>query len=171
MVGWRGTSWGYHGDDGTVFHDSTYGMPDLQYPTFGKGDTVGCGLDKKNRIFFTMNGEKLGSWGIYSLFLSHMLTWNTGTPFESVVGQLFPIVRMSHGFNISTSFGNPFQYHLTGEDISTPADLEEILQEKMARFQQLKEDRKTEDDEDNSSEDMHSTQSDEGPVVSKRVFR
>lgn len=29
--------------------------------SYGKGDIVGCGVDKNKRIFFTKNGKKLGN--------------------------------------------------------------------------------------------------------------
>mmetsp|Transcript_7172 Transcript_7172/g.16650 ORF Transcript_7172/g.16650 Transcript_7172/m.16650 type:complete len:685 (+) Transcript_7172:224-2278(+) len=60
MPGWDGNSYGYHGDDGRIFHGlgenkKSYG------PKFGPGDNVGCGLDyASRRIFFCKNGEFLG---------------------------------------------------------------------------------------------------------------
>jgi hypothetical protein len=57
LPGWDNASYGYHGDDGAIFHGkgrqlATYG------PSFGAGDTVGCGVDYESRsIFFTLNGK------------------------------------------------------------------------------------------------------------------
>jgi len=56
--GWAKFSWGYHGDDGKVYDNGTgkdYG------PNFGKGDTVGCGVNWQDEaFFFTLNGKFLG---------------------------------------------------------------------------------------------------------------
>ena len=59
--GWDVHSYGYHSDDGRVFHGkSTEGKP--FGPLFGPGDVVGCGISlTSHRIFFTLNGQFLGS--------------------------------------------------------------------------------------------------------------
>ena len=71
LPGWDLQSFGYHGDDGGIFH----GRGDMlrRYgPSFGPGDTVGCGLQYPSepnsledtinggKIFFTKNGKFLG---------------------------------------------------------------------------------------------------------------
>jgi len=60
MPGWDSFSYGYHGDDGGIFHAK--GQMLKQYgPSFGVGDIIGCGIDYHQRaIFFTRNGEFLG---------------------------------------------------------------------------------------------------------------
>ena len=60
MPGWCQNSFGYHGDDGGIFHG--HGDMLRRYgPSFGPGDTVGCGFDYSSRkIFFCKNGEFLG---------------------------------------------------------------------------------------------------------------
>ena len=59
MPGWDPHSIAYHGDDGALFGLQTQ---QVQYgPTFGPGDTIGCGLDYRHeRVFFTKNAVFLG---------------------------------------------------------------------------------------------------------------
>lgn len=62
MPGWDAFSYGYHGDDGGIFHSSG-DMLKRFGPSFGKGDTIGCGVSYHPRnggIFFTLNGKFLG---------------------------------------------------------------------------------------------------------------
>ena len=57
--GWTRSSWGYHGDDGMIYHTSGEGLS--WGPPFQAGDTVGCGLDCcLCSIFYTLNGRFLG---------------------------------------------------------------------------------------------------------------
>lgn len=60
MPGWDAASYGFHGDDGGIFHNS--GQMVRQYgPTFGVGDIIGCGLDyQASSLFYTINGKFLG---------------------------------------------------------------------------------------------------------------
>jgi SPRY domain len=54
--GWDHHSFGYHGDDGNVYHAQGIGIP--YGAPFSAGDTVGCLLDYfDNTIYFTKNGE------------------------------------------------------------------------------------------------------------------
>lgn len=57
MPGWESVSWGYHSDDGMVYHDNvgkSYG------PTFATRDIIGCCINFQERlIFYTRNGELL----------------------------------------------------------------------------------------------------------------
>jgi len=60
MPGWDHASYGYHSDDGSMFHGR--GIPPRRgRPSYGPGDVVGCGLHyASRRIFFTKNGQFLG---------------------------------------------------------------------------------------------------------------
>lgn len=64
MPGWNtvaAPSWGYHGDDGGLFHYRQESIHTLEGPRWTKDDTVGCGIDfTKGTIFFTKNGELIG---------------------------------------------------------------------------------------------------------------
>jgi hypothetical protein len=52
MPGWDKDSYGYHGDDGGIFHNQGQMLRNYG-PTFASGDTVGCGIDYiENAIFF-----------------------------------------------------------------------------------------------------------------------
>ena len=60
MPGWDDLSYGYHGDDGGLFHNGG-DMIRRFGPSFGAGDIVGCGVDYLHGgIFFTLNGQFLG---------------------------------------------------------------------------------------------------------------
>ncbi|CAH0475614.1 unnamed protein product [Peronospora belbahrii] len=78
-VGWKGVSYGYHGNDGDfVFNDGTkpyggewaafgpsWGRAGAQYGNKDKNEsvmfTVGCGLDADTyQVFFTLNGKMIG---------------------------------------------------------------------------------------------------------------
>lgn len=59
IPGWIKDSYGYHGDDGQVFHNNGQGK--LWGPRYMAGDNIGCGINfKTGEVFFTKNGEWLG---------------------------------------------------------------------------------------------------------------
>eukprot|EP00592_Proboscia_alata_P016923 CAMPEP_0194395138 /NCGR_PEP_ID=MMETSP0174-20130528/124252_1 /TAXON_ID=216777 /ORGANISM="Proboscia alata, Strain PI-D3" /LENGTH=984 /DNA_ID=CAMNT_0039191031 /DNA_START=167 /DNA_END=3121 /DNA_ORIENTATION=+ len=97
MPGWDNLSYGYHGDDGGIFH----GDGDMLRrfgPNFGVGDTVGCGIDYANRgIFFTHNGVFLG------------YAW-----INADLGQsLYPTIGIDTRCFVSANFGDrPFEFDL-----------------------------------------------------------
>ena len=98
MPGWDRYSYGYHGDDGGIFHAG--GVMVRRYgPTFGVGDTVGCGINYANQgIFFTLNGKFLGyGW--------------TGI---DLTDQLYPTIGIDTRNPIELNFGSkPFVYDTT----------------------------------------------------------
>eukprot|EP00934_Nitzschia_sp_Nitz4_P005093 Nitzschia sp. Nitz4//scaffold141_size107518//99610//101178//NITZ4_004300-RA/size107518-processed-gene-0.94-mRNA-1//1//CDS//3329536360//5083//frame0 len=104
MPGWDSQSVGYHGDDGGVFHASG-GMLEQYGPTFGSGDTVGCGIDfVEQAIFYTLNGEFLG----YAL--KHATTFCK----LFLEQDLYPVVGIDSHVPVSMNFGKtkPFQFDL-----------------------------------------------------------
>ncbi len=58
--GWEPNSYGYHGDDGKLYHGQ--GKGHVFGPTFTTGDTVGAGINYASQeIFFTKNGKMVGA--------------------------------------------------------------------------------------------------------------
>jgi len=93
--GWDSSSFGYHGDDGGLFHAN--GVMIRRYgPKFGLGDTIGCGIDYVNKgIFFTLNGKFLG-YGWTRI--------NLRTP-------LYPTVGVDTNHPVALNFGSrPFAF-------------------------------------------------------------
>lgn len=101
MPGWDAASFGYHGDDGGIFHSSG-GMLREFGPSFGRGDVVGCGIDHVMRgIFYTLNGRFLG------------YAW-TELPLELLERDMYPVVGIDTNDYIHCNFGTePFEYDLT----------------------------------------------------------
>jgi len=101
MPGWDDFSYGYHGDDGGIFHASG-DMLEIFGSSFGVGDTVGCGVDYVARgIFFTLNGKNLG------------YAWK-GIPREFLERDLYPTVGVDSNNPIACNFGErPFLFDLT----------------------------------------------------------
>jgi hypothetical protein len=93
LPGWDLESFGYHGDDGCLFHGK--GVQISEYgPRFGAGDTVGCGINyRTRRIFFTLNGAFLGD------------------AFAGISGQLYPTVGIDAEVSVMFNFGRaPFAF-------------------------------------------------------------
>lgn len=104
MPGWDRQSFGYHGDDGGIFHSSG-GMVKRYGPTFAAGDTVGCGIDYVEQgIFYTLNGQFLG------------YAW-TGIDEEFLKNDLYPVVGLDTSCPLYLNFGTgtdePFQFDLS----------------------------------------------------------
>jgi hypothetical protein len=102
MPGWDEHSFGYHGDDGGIFHG--HGDMLRRYgPSFGPGDTVGCGLEYSTRkIFFVKNGIFLG-WAFEKIDK------------EMVERGLYPTVGVDTECPIHVNFGQvPFKFDWKG---------------------------------------------------------
>lgn len=94
MPGWDKLSYGYHGDDGGIFH-SRGDMVRVYGPKYGEGDTVGCGVNYENGgIFYTLNGSFLGyAW----CGLGMVQEGNT---------ELYPTVGVDSNCPLGLNFGN-----------------------------------------------------------------
>jgi len=103
MPGWDRQSFGYHGDDGGIFHSSG-GMLKSYGPKFGPGDTVGCGIDYISKgIFYTLNGKFLG-YAFKDIDSSVLQT------------DLYPVVGLDTNCPIHVNFGTDneaFQFDLS----------------------------------------------------------
>ena len=104
MPGWDAHSFGYHSDDGGIFH----GAGDMEREfgkTYGVGDTVGCGIDYSHgdgggAIFFTLNGEFLG------------YAW-TNVAAISLGEDMYPTVGVDSNCPLEINFGShPFAFDL-----------------------------------------------------------
>jgi SPRY domain len=102
MPGWDHHSYGYHGDDGGLFHGA--GSMIKEYGRrFGVGDTIGCGIDYvRQSIFYTLNGQFLG----YAFDLSK----------DHVDIDLYPVIGMDTQYPVWCNFGTckdqPFVYNI-----------------------------------------------------------
>ncbi|KAJ5558070.1 hypothetical protein N7461_002042 [Penicillium sp. DV-2018c] len=139
LPGWETESWAYHGDDGKSFFGETQGQGRPYGPTFGVGDTVGCGVNfSTGSAFFTKNGVFLG---------------NAFHDLRSV--KLFPSVGMKKlpPVHLKTNFGQePFVFDIDGmvkqerhkvqleisgtstAGLHPPLDESSLLQELVAQF-------------------------------------
>lgn len=102
MPGWDRESFGFHGDDGGIFHNS--GSMLSQFSShFGVGDTIGCGVDyQRQAIFYTRNGEFLGyAFSLQDSYLNR---------------DLYPVVGIDAHCLVSCNFGveKPFMFDLQG---------------------------------------------------------
>ena len=104
MPGWDQLSYGYHGDDGGIFHSSG-GMLKQFGPKYGPGDTVGCGIDYISKgIFYTLNGAFLG------------YAWEDLSD-DLLLEDLYPVVGIDTNSPIHLNFGSvdsgAFQFNLS----------------------------------------------------------
>jgi len=100
MPGWDKHSYGYHGDDGGIFHAGGNTIHKIG-PTFGVNDTVGCGIDYKAKsVFFTLNGKFL----VFAFTQLSVSTLRKG---------LYPTVGVDTNCPLFINFGEkPFEFDL-----------------------------------------------------------
>jgi len=119
MPGWDAESFGYHGDDGGIYH----GRGDMlrRYgPSYGPGDTVGCGLEYgSRRVFFVKNGVFLGyafgEGGRRGGDDDDDVAVRGGLSGEMIDRGLYPTVGVDTECPISVNFGErPFNFDLRG---------------------------------------------------------
>jgi len=97
--GWDSHSYGYHSDDGRLFHGSGT-RSRASWPRFQPGDIVGCGISIATRqIFYTLNGGFLGI--AFTAKASHL--------------PLYPLVGLDSHAEVSFNFGQqtPFRFDLS----------------------------------------------------------
>ena len=113
MPGWDAESWGYHGDDGGRFHGD--GAATERGPPFGRGDVVGCGVDRsRGELFFTRNGKYLGG---------------TRLSADHLREPLYPCVGLDHGDEIQVNFGaEPFAFDLDAFEARSAREVRSALQ-------------------------------------------
>ena len=102
LPGWDVSSYGYHSDDGSLFN-ATHSVLSSA-PTYGPGDTVGCGLDYSTRhIFFVKNGECLG------------YAFDKKVEKEVLDKGLYPTIGIDKDCPVYVNFGErPFKFDLRG---------------------------------------------------------
>lgn len=108
MPGWDAHSYAYHSDDGKRFHSN--GIGTNFGPSFGPGDTVGCGINympaanthhSVGTIFFTLNGAFVG-WAFEDVPL-----WE----------RWYPCVGLDSPTPVCVNFGaSPFRFDLRAFD-------------------------------------------------------
>ena len=109
--GWDRSSYGYHGDDGAVFHGSGVGSKRFG-PTYGVGDVVGCGLDYRDgSVFFTKNGRFLGV---------HPSTVSAGgEDSNGLLGEWYGVVGLDSGSVVRVSVAGPWVFDVVSYERHT----------------------------------------------------
>jgi Ran-binding protein 9/10 len=107
MPGLGPESWGYHSDDGLLYHNGTIGARrqewNLRYTT---DDVIGCGISFQRRlIFYTRNGEIMDA-------VFKNLTFNR--PDEPKEDDIYPMISLrSLGEKVNVNFGKePFVFDI-----------------------------------------------------------
>eukprot|EP00026_Physarum_polycephalum_P003253 Phypoly_transcript_03263.p1 GENE.Phypoly_transcript_03263~~Phypoly_transcript_03263.p1 ORF type:complete len:343 (+),score=40.18 Phypoly_transcript_03263:1242-2270(+) len=98
LPGWRTGSYGYH-SKGKVFLGEEEGAP--YGPIFATGDVVGCGITLDGKLYFTKNGQ------------------NLGTACTIQKAKVFPIIGLDKA-SISTNFGHSQFFYYPFTNSATP---------------------------------------------------
>lgn len=125
LSGWQVNSWAYN-ISGFKYCGSP-GASHLRYgKRYGKGDTVGCGINMQTgKMFFTKNGFTLGEdcpilLYTSNCFLGLMSLTNhlqKGVAFSNVKGILFPAFRFDQMDQFSVNFGkSSFVYDIAAHN-------------------------------------------------------
>ena len=97
LPGWCLSSFGYHSDNGGLYHGSGHARQRTE--SWGPGDTVGMGVDYVSKtIFVTKNGRFLGS--AYDVFHTDFLANQ----------DLYPVVGMDSKDTVHVNYGAK-QFH------------------------------------------------------------
>ncbi|KAJ5128384.1 SPla/RYanodine receptor SPRY [Penicillium atrosanguineum] len=158
LPGWEQESWAYHGDDGKSFFGESQGQGRSYGPTFGVGDTVGCGVNfSTGSAFFTKNGVFLGTDPINRETRNSEGELTTkGNAFHDLRNvKLYPSVGMKKQppVHLKANFGQePFVFDIDGmvrqerasiqaeinntstDNLQPPLDESTLLQELVAQF-------------------------------------
>ncbi|KAJ5698200.1 SPla/RYanodine receptor SPRY [Penicillium macrosclerotiorum] len=122
LPGWEQESWAYHGDDGKSFFGESQGQGRTYGPTFGAGDTVGCGVNfAAGSAFFTKNGTFLGN-------AFHDLRTVTLYPSEPFVFDIDGMVQQERA-KIQAEINNT-----STDSLQPPLGESALLQELVAQF-------------------------------------
>ena len=118
QAGWDRHSYGYHGDDGSVYHSSGVGSARFG-PTFGVGDVVGCGLDYRDgSVFFTKNGRYLG---VHPSSRSASLDDSNG-----LIGGWYGVVGLDSSSVVRVSVAGPWLFDVVSYERQTSQRLRRV---------------------------------------------
>ena len=109
--GWDRHSYGFHGDDGAVFHNAGEGSKRFG-PSFGVGDVVGCGLDYRDgSVFYTKNGRFLG--------VQPATQSADGDDSNGLLGQWYGVVGLDSGSVVRVSVAGPWVFDVASYERQT----------------------------------------------------
>jgi len=135
MPGWDSASWGWHSDDGGLFH----GRGSMLQPfdaKYGVGDTVGCGVDyRRSELFFTKNGAIVGKRSLLdsddddaggnNVRRRGRDRHNNNNTFDWLRHDVYPVVGIDTNALIECNYGQvrPFEFDVARYDRDTTREL------------------------------------------------